>query len=286
MIRFTVLDETRRHPDLAEQISAVLHTAAPVVTQTTGLAVPPDVRFRLITPKEWRTAFRHNVERIMTRDIADADLELTPKEITQIRRALKIGGIVPVLLWPLMAGVTREAADGQAETVIAPRTLQHAGMDTSPQCLTQIVAHELVHHAQLAARAGVWAETLFAERRGRAPHAGPAVVEGHAYWADREITTRLYGAPVDAAEHARPSRRFRLHKAITDITGLSRAGTHCVQGLRLITQAVEATGTDVVNQVWTDASLPPTAEEITAPDTWAARLTAASDTRNHTPQHS
>ncbi|MEX3100913.1 MULTISPECIES: zinc-dependent metalloprotease [unclassified Streptomyces] len=274
MTRFTVLDETRRHPGLAEQISAILHTVAPLVTQTTGLAVPPAVRFRLLTPKEWRAAYRYNGGRILTRDIAD--LEMTPKEITQIRRALKISGILPVLLWPLIAGVTMEAADGQVETVMVPRTLQHVGYDTNAQCLTQIVAHELVHQAQLAARAGVWEETLFAGRRGRDPQAGPTVVEGHACWADRDITTRLYGAPVDAAQHARPSRRFRLHKAITDITRLSRLNAHYAQGLRLITQAVGLCGITVVNQVWTDASLLPTAEEITDPETWARRLAAAS----------
>ncbi|WP_416975812.1 zinc-dependent metalloprotease [Streptomyces sp. 4F14] len=276
--RFAVLDETRRHPDLAEQISAILHTVAPIVTETTGLTVPPDVRFRLITPKQWRTAFRYNAGRILTRDIAD--LEMTPKEITQMRRVLKIGGIVPVVIWPLIAGVTMEATDGQTETVIAPRTLQHSGYDTSPQCLAQIVAHELVHHAQLAARTDAWEETLFPDRRGRDRLAGPTVLEGHATWADHKITAHLYGTPVNAAQHAKRSRRFRLHAAIARLTRLSLPLSHYEQGFRLIARAVDANGTDMVNQVWTDASLLPTTEEITDPDTWARRLAAAPAQQN------
>ncbi|MET8983416.1 zinc-dependent metalloprotease [Streptomyces sp. NPDC004539] len=272
--RFTVLDETRRHPGLREQFTTVLHSVAPLVHETTGLALPAQVRFRLLTPKQWRTAVRQKFVRVLARDIAD--LELTPKEAVQARNAVKAAGFVPVLTWPLVAAVTMEAADGQVETVTAPRTLHHAGFLADERYLTRMTVHELVHHAQFAARGRLVWESLFLERRGLSSRTGGiTVLEGHATWADHRITTRLYGTPVDHTRDARRSWRFRLHAALP---GASRLGPRLAfyeQGAQLITTTVDMYGTAAVNRVWTDTSLLPTDEEIAAPDTWARRLAAS-----------
>ena len=272
--RFTVLDETHRHPELSEQLTAILHTVAPIVQETTGLALPAQVRFRLMTPKRWRICVHQNHERLLARDIAD--LEMSPKEISQMRRALKIAGpAVLRLTWPLMAAVTMEAADGRLDTVLAPSTLHHGGLLADERYLTRMTAHELVHHAQLTARGPLVWETLFHERRGLTRHGGMTVLEGHAVWADRQVTTHLYGAPVDHTQDARRSWRYRLHAAVPGISKLGPRRAHYEQGVRLITEAVDLHGTDVVNRVWTDAALLPTTEEISDPGTWTRRLAAA-----------
>ncbi|QNP74957.1 zinc-dependent metalloprotease [Streptomyces roseirectus] len=271
--RFTVLDETHRHPELSAHLTAILHTVAPIVRETTGLPLPAEVRFRLLTPRAWRAAVRQNNERIVARDIAD--LELTPTEITTLRYALKIAGFIPVLTWPLIGAQIMEAADGRTEAVLAPRSLQHSGYLTNEQCLTQMAAHELVHHAQFAARGPIVWETLLHERRGLSRHGGMTVLEGHATWADRQVTTRLYGAPVNHTEQAKRSWRYRLHANIPGMSKLGPRRAFYEQGAQLIAQAVDTYGIDVLNRVWTDTSLLPTTEEITAPDTWARRLAAA-----------
>ncbi|MEU9405136.1 zinc-dependent metalloprotease [Streptomyces sp. NPDC048281] len=280
MTRFTVLDDTRRHPELSELLSSILHTVAPIVKETTGLPLPAEVRYRLLTPKEWRNATRHNQQRILARDIAD--LELKPEEIKAARIAVKISTVVPVFVWPLVFASTMEAADGQVETFLAPRSLHHSGFLTNQQCLTVMNAHELVHHAQFLAREGhVW-ETFFPARRGipRRGHSASVLLEGHATWAEQRITARLFGAPVNHRELAKRSWRYRLHAGFPGVRRLGPRLDSYEQGARLITHAVNTCGIDVVNRVWRDASLLPTAEETAAPDTWAQRLAAASEDRD------
>jgi hypothetical protein len=46
--RFTVLDETQRHPDLAKQIGWILHRVAPTVKEITTLPLPEEARSRLL----------------------------------------------------------------------------------------------------------------------------------------------------------------------------------------------------------------------------------------------
>ncbi|MFD3590495.1 zinc-dependent metalloprotease [Streptomyces sp. NPDC058683] len=277
--RFNVLDDTRRHPELSELLSSILHTVAPIVRETTGLALPAEVLYRLTTPTEWRDATRLNRHRILARDIADQTL--TPEEISAVRGLLKITSFVPVLVWPLVVAQTMEAADGQVETVIAPRALHHSGFLANAKCLTAMTAHELVHHAQFEARRGLVWETYAPDRRGmdRRGLGASTVMEGHATWTDQQTTARLFEAPVNHRELAKRSWRYRLHAGFPGVRRLGPRPDSYEQGARLITHAVNAQSVDVVNQVWRDTSLLPTAKEIAAPDTWAQRLAAPSEDR-------
>ena len=268
--RFTVLDDTQRHPDLAERIDQILRQVAPTVNEITGLPLPAKVRFRLLTPKAWREETRQHRMRILARDIAD--LELLPAEISAMRLALKLGSFVPVLLWPLVPATTQEAADARWETTTAPRALRHCGVLTDEHFLVQVVAHELVHHMQEEAAGGtVWA-SLFLPNRGvlASPKSVSTIVEGHATWAEQQTLTRLFGTAADFREGPK-SWRYRLHnRNIIRRLGPSREAY--VQGSRLIAQAVAELGTGLVNQIWKDLSLLPTAKEITDPAAWIYRI--------------
>jgi hypothetical protein len=64
--------------------------------------------------------------------------------------------------------------------------------------LHKLLGHEMTHLAQYAASDGaVWAaqDSYFPAQRGIADRDYPFQVEGHAYWADRQITTKLFGHP-------------------------------------------------------------------------------------------
>ncbi|GAB2966713.1 hypothetical protein GCM10023080_031070 [Streptomyces pseudoechinosporeus] len=270
MTAFTVLDGTRRHSDLGERISEILHTVAPIVEKTTSLYLPPEVRFRLLPPTMWRDEFRQNRERILARDIADL-VDLKPEEIGRVRAALKVTSVVPVLVWPLMLAITVEAADGQSETILAPRALRHGGVADEP-FLHQVVAHELVHQLQAEARSGVVWRTYFPHLREIRPNAVVAIAEGHAQWTDQQVTERLFGEPADHHKQARRSLRYRLHERIPRVRRLGPPRALYEQGARLIARTVEVGGTDLVNRVWKDATLLPTDGEIADPDAWTDRL--------------
>ncbi|MGW3651687.1 zinc-dependent metalloprotease [Streptomyces sp. NPDC000878] len=268
--RFTVVDDTHGHPDLADQVSAILHRVAPTVQEITGLPLPPEVRVRLLTPKAWREELRQNRHRTFARDLAD--LDLTSAEITAVRVGLKIAAFVPVLLWPLVPAATQQAADTRWETIIAPRALRHCGVLADEPSLHQVIAHELVHQMQAEAHGGTVWDSFFLQKRGTPapPCSVSTVLEGHATWADQQATTQLLGTPADHRQ-ARKSWRYRLHNRDI-IRRLVPSRDAYEQGAHLIGHAVAAHGTGVVNHVWNDLSLLPTAEEIAAPEAWTRRI--------------
>ncbi|WP_328937438.1 zinc-dependent metalloprotease [Streptomyces tauricus] len=272
MTVFEVVDETRRHAELRDRIREILHTVAPHAADTTGLPLPAQVRYRLLTPKAWREETRLNTQHILARDIAD--LDLTPPEIKATRAVIKVAGVGPTLVWPLVLGSTQRAADGQRETIITPKALRHAGLLADDPALHQMVAHELVHHLQAEARSGAVWKTFFPGKRdlGNIPRESfTLVLEGHATWADRQVTRHLFGTPADH-RLARKSWRYQLHRSIPGIHHLGPDPEAYERGAALIERLMESHGTHGINRIWKDASLLPTTKEIADPDAWGHRL--------------
>jgi hypothetical protein len=200
------------------------------------------------------------------------DLDLTPAQISSVRIGLKIAAFPPVLVWPLVPAATQEAADAQWETVIAPKALRHCGVLADEPSLHQVVAHELVHQMQAEAQSGTVWDSFFPHKRGiLAPRRSVStVLEGHATWADQQVTTQLLGMPAD--HHQAPkSWRYRLHNR-DSIRRLGPSREAYEQGSRFIAQAVAEHGTGLVNQVWKDPTLLPTEEEIGDPSAWIHRI--------------
>ncbi|MFD4560527.1 zinc-dependent metalloprotease [Streptomyces sp. NPDC058469] len=269
--RFTVLDDTRRHPDLAERIGQILRQVAPTVTEITGLPLPAEVRFRLLTPKAWQEETRQHLLRIFARDIAD--LDLIPAEIGGARLGLRIASFKPVLLWPLVPATTQEAADAQWETTTIPQSLRHCGVLSDEHFLVQVVAHELVHHLQAEATGGTVWTSLFLPKRGilAPPKSVSTMLEGHATWAEQQTLQRLFGTAADFREGPK-SWRYRLHNGTPGLRRLGPSRDAYVQGSRLIAQAVAELGTHLVNQVWKDPTLLPAKGEIADPAAWICRI--------------
>jgi hypothetical protein len=271
MTRITVLDDTRRHPELAERITQMLRTVAPMVAETTGLPLPPVVRYRLLTPAAWRQEMREQKQRSLARDIAD--LDLPPEQVKAARFGLKITSIVPALVWPLVLGATGEAADGQCETLIVPQTLRHTGLLAHEPSFMQMVSHELAHQLQDAARGDdpAW-HTALPHLRNVDFRGLSAFVEGHAHWTDQQVTTQMYGKPVNHHGQAPRSLRYRLHNSIPGLRRLGPSRAAYEQGARLVAHAMTAGGTDLVNQIWKDTTLLPIQEEIVDPAAWVRRM--------------
>lgn len=270
MTRIIVLDDTRRNPELAERIDKILRTVAPLVAETTMLSLPTVVRFRLVKPAAWRHETREMHRRTLARDIAE--LDLPPAEVKAMRAGLKVMGVMPILVWPLVVGATQIAADGQSETICTPQTLRHAGLLAHEPYLTQMVSHELTHQLQDAATGGdgPW-NTMFPNVRHIDPRGLSSLVEGHASWTDHEVTTQLYGEPVDQRQATR-SLRYRLHARFPGIRHLGPSRTAYGQGSLMIRHAVSVGGVDLVNRVWKDQTLLPSQAEVADPKAWTDRI--------------
>ncbi|MGW0827114.1 zinc-dependent metalloprotease [Streptomyces sp. NPDC002845] len=269
--QFTILDDTRRHPELAARLFDILHAAAPMAEEITGLSLPPRVRFRLLAPKKWRRAQMRARQRILTRDIAD--LELTPDQFDPVRVALKATGVSDRLILPLMLATSMEADDGQYETIMNLLALRHAGILTHEPSLHQVSAHELIHHAQFAATGGTVWRTLFPQLRGIDSGSVTTWREGHADWADRQITTRLFGAPVQHRTDAPKSWRYLLHNRLPGIRRLGPSPETYEQGSRFFSHVIAESGIDLTNRAWKDTELLPTTDEFANPDAWICRVT-------------
>ncbi|WP_405547666.1 zinc-dependent metalloprotease [Streptomyces phaeochromogenes] len=271
MTSFTVHDDTRRHDELRERISEILHKVAPDVDATTSLPLPAHVCFRLLTPKAWRHAQVQHAQRILARDIAD--LDLGPGPIGVVRIAMReTARVTSALTWPLKLATSMEADGGAYETLMAPKALRHAGVLAHEPSLLQVVAHELVHHLQFAAADGTLWTTLFPHLRGIDPRSVTTFREGHAAWTDRHITGRLFGAPVDHRRDGSKSWRYRLHNGLPGIRRLGPSLEAYDRGARFFADVTAATGTDVVNRVWKDATLHPAAGEFADAHAWIGRV--------------
>lgn len=180
--------------------------------------------------------------------------------------------VTGALTWPLKLATSMEADGGAYETLMAPKALRHAGVLAHEPSLLQVVAHELVHHLQFAAADGTLWTTLFPHLRGIDPRSVTTFREGHAAWTDRHITGRLFGAPVDHRRDGSKSWRYRLHNGLPGIRRLGPSLEAYDRGARFFADVTAATGTDVVNRVWKDATLQPAAGEFADADAWIGRV--------------
>ncbi|MEU9190298.1 hypothetical protein AB0D14_38410 [Streptomyces sp. NPDC048484] len=174
--------------------------------------------------------------------------------------------------WPMMLGEAVDLVAGHPELVIVPEALRHAGVLGNGPLLHKLLAHEMTHLAQYAANGKLWddQETFFPMRRGVADRAYSFLLEGHAYWADRQITTEIFGAPVttdetspDASELWRKLASSPVPKKIKPVLKRSTDA---------VTQLIGDVGLHVFNEVWTRPDLMPTTAESEQPEIWRRRF--------------
>jgi hypothetical protein len=92
----------------------------------------------------------------------------------------------------------------------------------------------------------------------------------NAYWADRQITTKLFGHPVstdEASAHA-SDRYLKLHASPMR----ARAVEQQRRATESVARLIDTRGLDTFNRVWTDANSVPTNAETGTPDLWQRRF--------------
>lgn len=272
-----VLHETGKHGYLHERVESILDEVVPVVRETTRLELPDVVVFRIVDGETWQTDSESDLTGFVSRFRARRPRSHAPAIGLVERVSLgRFRKVAPLLGGVLVMGATTAGPAEQSQTMLVPEALAHSGVLSSPYYLTQLVVHELVHHAQSLATCHreVWA----AEKPAALLRAGAIkfVEEGHAYWADQEVTRRLFGEPKDI--HTAPAS---IHSDVYQdamknkiIARMRRGPDIYTEGRKIVTAAIEAVGPPLFNRVWTDLSLLPTKHELKHPDRWTERLAA------------
>ncbi|MFJ2509843.1 hypothetical protein ACIQJX_26400 [Streptomyces griseoviridis] len=156
------------------------------------------------------------------------------------------------LLWPAMLGQAVELEPGTAELFILPEALQQASRLKDDPALCKTLAHEMTHLAQHCASGGaVWAaqDSLYPSLRGTEERDYSFLLEGHAYWADRQVTANLFGKPVSIDEPSADASALYLKISRSPLR--SKAIEKNRRALASVTSIIDATGLEAFNRVWT-----------------------------------
>ncbi|MFD5454120.1 hypothetical protein [Streptomyces olivaceus] len=256
--------------DLGHRLAAICAETAPLVEQVTDLSLPDQMVIRTMTVPDWQQAHR---QRTAQRLFAEFE-ELRPTNDERHQAGERRKGLLKFQrkFWPTMPAESVEFVPGCPELVILPEALRHAGwLDDNP-ALYKICAHGLTRLAQYAASSGqVWRvpNTYLPQLRGIQGRDFGALVEGHAYWADQQITSALFGSPVSTDEpSACASVRYRaLHASALWMAGVAGQRT----ATATVAQLIHLEGLGSFNRVWKDLTLAPLVSDTTV-DAWHKRF--------------
>ncbi|MEW1629753.1 hypothetical protein AB0387_20505 [Streptomyces sp. NPDC089173] len=260
----------KRFDELPERIAALVAQAAPVVEEVTQLPLPDDLVIRTMTWRKWRRAnSRHNRRALR----AEAH-ELHPS-LPSIARATGEMKAARAAMRTEWVGIGAQTVDfrGQPEILVLPQALREAGRLNDERSLLKVFAHELTHVAQWK-RTGdaAWclAHTRFPAERDITDRDYFFLFEGHAYWTDERVTTKVLGAPVPIAEIS-PHSTLR-YRALAESPGRAAALRHVETARDSVSAAISALGLDRFNEVWEDRALVSLSSETSTTDAWPQRL--------------
>ncbi|MGW0569912.1 hypothetical protein [Streptomyces tauricus] len=260
--------------ELAKRLWDIAEETAPLVEAVTQLRLPEPAVIRLMTFDKWKKAHEESSLRRLHAEAAQLGVGPTAKLKAKLQRTAHLA--TRWTFWPMMMGEAVELVPGSPEMVIVPDALRHAGVLHDGRVLHKLLAHELTHLAQYAAdRGAMWAdqESYFPQQRGVADRAHMFLIEGHAYWADREITTKIFGEPVTTQEIS-PDASGQYRK-LAERSMPKEVKAAQARSLDAITQLIAGQGLDAFNRVWRDRALVPTLAEAEQPARWIERMAAA-----------
>lgn len=264
-------DAGLRFDALVDRLAAVTEQTAPVVMAVTGLSLPDTVVIRTMTVRNWRAVHRRQ-DRVRLRVEAR---ELRPPRSS--RRSAKAqaaaSGFSRHIVWPSIGAQVVDFGHGRPEIVILPQALQEAGRLDDERVLQKVIAHEMTHLAQYAIADGsLWVlmNTRYPDQRGIGDRDYSFLLEGHAYWADQQVTTKVLGAPVPTAEispHA--TRRYR---ALAETSQRNESLAYFEAAADSVGRIIEAQGLNAFNRIWTAPELVPLRSESSTPELWQQRF--------------
>jgi hypothetical protein len=249
-----------RFDTLAERIEAIAAETLPLVEAVTGLPLPHPVVIRTMTVRNWTREHTRSIQRRLL--VEAEEFQPSPEEAHVAAERQKSMLKTLRAYWPLMGGQAVTFKPGQSEVVILPEALRHAAQLHDTPFLSKLLAHAPTRLAQYVASEGtVWAaqDTFFPALRGVEGRDYGFLLEGHAYWAAQQITTKIFGEPVSTQqvpEHA--TARYRDLFASMQARGAEGQLRRAADSVGHI---IAVDGLARFNRVWKSPELVPTVEE-------------------------
>lgn len=265
-------DAESKFDSLADRLESMVEPIVPLVETVTGLALPDHVVIRTMTVRKWMAMHR----RLAKSQLRSETQELQPSVDSQRAAKAKVASLRKSrrAMWPGIGGQVGEFGQGQQpELVILPQALQEAGRLDDDRVQSQIIAHELTHLAQHAADNGaMWRlmTTFYPVERGIADRDIGSLREGHAYWADQQVTQKLFGAPVKTGESS-PHASF-VYRLLASTSLRSESLKILAAATDSVAEVIDSVGLNAFNKVWYAADLVPLKSESSNSKIWRQRF--------------
>jgi hypothetical protein len=238
----------------------------------------PDVlTIRLMKAKAWLKLRRREEKKLL---ISEAkELEAGPQALMVANRTLKERQRNRAARQAMVGAQTIQDRHGHPHILLLPGTLEPAGLLVGDDYMVKTLAHELVHGAQHAASRGrmfILQDTPFLQVHRTQNRHWPFLAEGHAIWADQQITTRLLGYEVPLGPNEEHASAEYL-EMLRQIKGREEALQMYLDGARAVGDIVQTHGLESFNRVWSDRDLlfVPTFHQAENPSEWCARFSTA-----------
>ncbi|MEU8349397.1 hypothetical protein [Streptomyces sp. NPDC048845] len=272
-----VHDAAPEYDGLAARLEKAMEGVPELVEEVTGLLLPQDPPPLLLLAgrERWHRAGEVHDEELVKREAAA--MGLSARQADQVKPGVSAHRERANARWITVSGMLLGDRTGRPQLVAIADSLHHTGATDAK--LVKLIAHELTHVAQHHASGGRVIDHANSWIRRRRPQAVPSgasldfhrLTEGHAMWADRQITSLLgYTADDFEGTYTELGRRERVRWADEDHTKWIAAYE---SGYAFVRHVMEERGRDVVNRIWRDPErLCPTGPEVDAPGIYLAYL--------------
>lgn len=263
--------------ELGRRIEELLPDVLPFVQSVTALPVPDDFTIRLMKVPAWLKLRRRELRQFLVRE--GKELEPSLQRMAQARRAMKERHRQLAASWVMIGAQAVQDKHGRPHLLILPEALTQAGLLASDDFLCKTLGHELTHLAQHEASNGrtfTLQDSFFPDIRRTQNLHWPFLAEGHAIWADQQITTKLLGYEVPLSAISNQASPKYLD-ALRRVTGREEASQMYRDGARAVGDIVQAHGVETFNRVWSeqDLLLVPTFHHAENPSEWLQRFANA-----------
>ncbi|TFI25544.1 hypothetical protein [Streptomyces sp. 4R-3d] len=262
-----IQDAGHEFKKLNARLSEILPEVSPVVEAVTELKLPSLVLFRIMTARQWMNEHKARENRLWKRELRELD-SIPYRDLRAAAAKIKGERKGRRMYWLGVGAQTVEIEAGRPEVQVLPEALKHSGLLHDVDFLYKLVGHELTHLAQYEASKGLmWTatNTLFPRFRGITDRDHNFVKEGHAYWADKRITTKVLGHPVSTKEISpyASARYRRVHAARGPETD-----AYFQRSIDAVTELIDRRGISSFNRVWTNPNLVPEGAQTLNPELW------------------
>jgi hypothetical protein len=242
--------------------------------------MPDDLTIRLLKRGAWLKLRRREEKKFLAGEIKE--LEVGPQAAMEAYRKFKERQRKRSARHDMIGAQTFQDRYGRPHVLLLPENMDKAGQLVGDDHLCKTLGHELVHGAQHEASKG-WLVTaqdsFFPHLRRTMNLHWHFLTEGHAIWADRQITTRLLGYEVPLGPNE-PHASPQYLEALRQVKGREESKQMYLDGARAISDIVQTHGLESFNRLWSDRDLLllPTFHQAENPSQWCERFSTVSAT--------